>query len=93
MSERKTAEIKLRVSPSDKARWQARADEAKVSLSALICCEMNAQAHSAEAAKHLDGTVLLNNAIVTIADDANVRRSDVCEHGKATFVFCRDCDA
>lgn len=36
MSERKIAEIKFRITPSEKARWQAKAAEEQIGLSELI---------------------------------------------------------
>lgn len=44
MSERKTAEIKFRVAPDEKARWQAAADELGMSLSEMIRSATNAHA-------------------------------------------------
>lgn len=41
MSERKTAEIKFRVAPSEKAAWQRYAESAQLGLSELIRREVN----------------------------------------------------
>jgi hypothetical protein len=41
VSERKTTEIKLRVSPEEKTSWQVAADRREISLSELIRREMN----------------------------------------------------
>jgi hypothetical protein len=42
MSERKTSEIKFRITPSEKARWQAAAEGEQVGLSELIRRRVNA---------------------------------------------------
>lgn len=48
MSERKTAEIKFRITPSEKAAWQRYAEEAQLGLSELIRREVNAEIRSEE---------------------------------------------
>jgi hypothetical protein len=42
MSDRKTTEIKLRVTPEEKTRWQLEADKQEISLSESIRSAMNA---------------------------------------------------
>lgn len=44
MSERKTTEIKLRVTPAEKSAWQLAAEDEGIGLSELIRREMNARA-------------------------------------------------
>jgi hypothetical protein len=44
MSERRTAEIKIRLTPQEKGWWQAMADEESTTVSELIRREMNARA-------------------------------------------------
>lgn len=44
MSERKTAEVKIRVRPSDKANWQLQASREEITLSELI--EKSVQEHA-----------------------------------------------
>lgn len=68
MSERKTAEIKFRIEPSVKARWQAlAADETDGNLSELISRAVQEHAWAKQNAR-LDGLQLLNNAIPLVAN-------------------------
>lgn len=64
MSERKTTEIKLRVSPAEKTAWQAEAEQEGIGLSELIRREMNARAQIT----FLDPAVLVNNAIESLCE-------------------------
>ncbi len=57
MSERRTAEIKLRIAPSEKAAWQAEADAEGVGLSELIRDTMNARRVQSGLAKVFDRSV------------------------------------
>lgn len=69
MSERKTAEIKFRIEPSVKARWQAQAAaETDGNLSELITKATNQHVHWAKENARLDGTKLLGNAIDAITE-------------------------
>jgi hypothetical protein len=69
MSERKTSEIKFRIEPSVKARWQDTAtEETDGNLSELIVKALDQYVRWAATNRHLDGTRLIGNAIATIAE-------------------------
>ena len=68
MSERKTTEIKLRVSPDEKTSWQVEAERQGIGLSELIRSCVQATILAAEWNRQLDGTALVNNAIATLSD-------------------------
>lgn len=72
MSERKTAEIKFRIEPSVKARWQEAADAIEDGLSEFIrrCVEQSILQHEQWTKENarLDGTKLLGNAIDAITE-------------------------
>lgn len=75
MSERKTAEIKFRITPSEKARWQALADVEEIGLSELIRRAVNAAPRTTAEERvweklneSLDGTALIDNAIAGLEE-------------------------
>jgi hypothetical protein len=75
LSERRTAEIKIRLTPAEKGWWQAMADEESTTVSELIRREMNERARVnrqwAEHNQSLDGTALVDNAIKHLTPEAN----------------------
>jgi hypothetical protein len=64
VSERRTAEIKIRLTPREKGRWQTMADEESTTLSELIRREMNARARMRrQAEKEANPPVYAGSAI------------------------------
>jgi hypothetical protein len=73
MSERRATEIKFRVTPSEKALWQAEADDEGVGLSGLIRRRMNVMSRAKEALwaaqnAKLDGASLLRDNAIELLD-------------------------
>lgn len=80
MSERKTAEIKFRIAPSEKARWQASADAIEDGLSEFVrrCVEQSILQHDLWARENanFDGTKLLE-AGIPLAPNPNLPEGEL----------------
>ena len=67
MSEKKTAEIKLRIEPSRKARYQQAAADEEIGLSEFIVKAADDRMWAAQNQK-IDGLSLVDNAISSLRD-------------------------
>jgi hypothetical protein len=65
VSERRTAEIKIRLTPQEKGWWQAMADEESTTVSELIRREMNARARVRRDAKAANPITMLDPDLST----------------------------
>lgn len=85
MSERKTAEVKFRCTPTFKAGLAAQAEAEGISVSQLI--ENAVQAHIwAAQNKALDGTTLIENVIEALRDEVVITEDGAAEGGLLDFI-------
>lgn len=92
MTERKSTEIKIRVTPSEKARWQTYAERSGVSLSEWMCNKLNFGTDLFVQPVHEEIPGARKSARWIPDKSHPERRIEPCSHSRPPYAFCAECD-